>query len=114
MHNKFFYIIFKKDVYGKITNANYMGLVQMCGIIEATLLEPMATLCWIHHDKLGPTIFPATAEVLGVRTTNSQWSQYTEMMFTNCTRQNGVEYFIPVRHLSNLLVLRRFLCLIYE
>lgn len=91
-----------------------MGLLQICGIIETTVLEPMATLCWVHRDKPGPTIFPATEEALRVRNSNSQWSEYTEKMFTNCTRQNGVEYFLPVRHLSNLLVLRRFLCLIYE
>lgn len=90
-----------------------MELLQMWDIIEITLLEPMATLYWIHSDKLGPTIFPATEEAWGGRNSYSQWSEYTEKMFTNCTRQNGVEYFIPVRHLSNLLVLR-FLCLIYE
>lgn len=31
-----------KDVYGKITSANYKELLQICGIIETTDLEPMA------------------------------------------------------------------------
>lgn len=95
MHNQLF--IFKEDVYGKITNANYMRLLQMCGIIETTVLELMATLFWIHHGKLGPVIFPATEEAMGMRKYNFQRSEYTEKVFTNCTRQNGVEDFIPVR-----------------
>lgn len=89
------YLKKEKDVYGEIINANYMDLLQMCVIIKNTLLEHMATFCAINNDKVGPTIFPATEEALGVRKSNAQWSEHTEKMFTNCIRQNGVEYFIP-------------------